>query len=321
MKKLIAIGEAIVDMTPNEKAHAIKDVEAFYPNASGAPADVSGAYARLGGPSAIITQVGDDPFGDKIIESFGGYGIDTSMICRTREAKTSLAFISLRYDGGREFDFYRKMGADMLFPPENIDPKWFKDCFALQFGSVSLGDFPMKKAHARAIELAKENGAIISFDPNLRFTLWDDRAALRKAIWDFIPGTDILKISDDELEFITASANVNIAKQMFFDRGVKVLLYTMGDQGMKAFTRTAYAEDPGRKVKVVDTTGAGDGSIGAFLYKLSDMGMTPDTLDSLTNEQLKECISFANVFCALSVQKRGTISSYPTLKEVQECGL
>ena len=99
------------------------------------------------------------------------------------------------------------------------------------------------------------------------------------------------------------------------------MLYTMGANGMKAFTKTAYAEDPGRDVEVVDTTGAGDGSIGAFLYKLSEMGMTPDTLENLTNAQLKECISFANVFCALSVQKRGTISSYPTLKEVQECGL
>lgn len=148
-KKLYAIGEALIDFIPQESGRPMKDVLGFCPKVGGAPANVCGAFTRLGGKSEMITQLGDDPFGDKIEEALEENGIGTSHVLRTKEANTSLAFVALKEDGNREFSFYRKPGADMLFSKEKVEADWFKDAYALHFCSVSLGDFPMKEAHKR----------------------------------------------------------------------------------------------------------------------------------------------------------------------------
>lgn len=310
-KKLIAIGEALIDFIPNKAGCAFGEVTEFAPKVGGAPANVCGAFSRLGGKSMLITQLGNDPFGHKIANGLATFGIDTSAIRFTEEANTALAFVSLEKDGNRTFSFYRKPSADMLLAPAQIEEKWFDDSYALHFCSVSLGDYPMKDAHIRAIEIARKNGMLISFDPNLRFPLWNDKNKLHSRVNEFIPLCDILKISDEELEFITGENDIKKAVPKLFAKGVKLIAYTCGKDGAYTFTENAEAFSPAEKVNAVDTTGAGDGFIGSFLWKLQSLGINAANISEADECALKKCLDFSNRFCAISVQSEGAIASYP----------
>ena len=308
---LLAIGEALIDFIPDKKECEFDEVTAFSPKLGGAPANVCGAYSALGGKAKLLTQLGDDPFGHKILKELKRYGIDTDCISLTDKANTALAFVSLGKKGARTFSFYRKPSADMLYSPENVRKEYFKNAYALHFCSVSLGDFPMKEAHRAAIDCARAAGAVVSFDPNLRFNLWDSKEALKNTVWQFIPMADILKISDEELNFLTGEENINKALDKLFTGNVKLLIYTCGGKGAMAFTKNASAYRTARDVEVKDTTGAGDGFIGSFLWKLNDMGVSADGLETLTEPQLAKCLDFSNEFCTLSVMQYGAIASYP----------
>lgn len=256
---LFSIGEALIDMIPSRVGCTFDEVPSFSPRTGGAPANVCAAFARLGGASSFLTQLGDDPFGHKIARELEACGIDLSHLVFTDKANTALAFVSLEEDGNRTFSFYRKPSADLLYAPEQIDLAWFRDAFALHFCSVSLVDSPMRHAHLAAI------GAAL---PQL------------------------------------------------FAGDVQLVLYTCGSKGAYAYTRAAHAFAPCQKVRAVDTTGAGDGFIGSFLWQLSRDGVTVDKLEKLSCKKLKEYLDFSNRFCGLSVQKHGAIDSYPTLPEM-----
>ncbi len=309
-KKLVAIGEALIDFIPKETGLDFSQVSAFIPKVGGAPANVCGAFSALGGQSRIITQLGNDPFGKKIVDELAGFGIETEAISLTDEANTCLAFVSLEADGNRQFSFYRKPSADMLYEPSQVKKEYFSDAYALHFCSVSLGDYPMKDAHYKAIEYALDAGAIISFDPNLRFPLWEDLGLLKERVREFIPKCNILKISDEELEFITGHKDINEASGELFDAGVSLILYTCGASGAYALTKDFTCFVPSKKVKAVDTTGAGDGFIGSFLYKLQEFGIGFYNLDEIDAEILTDCLEFSTEFCAYSVQREGAIASY-----------
>ena len=315
---LAAIGEALIDFIPDRNGCDFNDVTAFSPKVGGAPANVCAAFSILGGSSRMLTQLGSDPFGRKIIGELDRVGVDTSCISLTDEANTALAFVSLAQNGDRTFSFYRKPSADMLYKAESIKETYFDNVFALHFCSVSIGDFPMKQAHKRAIELMRERNGIVSFDPNLRFNLWDSRQALYEAVREFIPLSDIVKLSEDEVGFVTGENSIEKAAQQLFGHSVKLVLYTCGSKGAYAFTKNVKAFSPALKVSAVDTTGAGDGFTGAFLWSLRKMCSVPDELEKLTENELIESLNFANRFCALSVQKKGAIASYPTLDEMQK---
>ena len=197
----------------------------------------------------MITQLGEDPFGDKIADEFAACGIGCDYVKRTREANTSLAFVALKEDGNREFSFYRKPGADMLMGAEDIQESWFSDIFGLHFCSVSLGDFPMKEAHRQAVRFASEAGALVSFDPNLRFALWEDVTALKKVVQEFAPMAHVLKVSDEELEFITGSGDIKEALPKLLTGNTRLVIYTKGSDGAECYTRKASAFAPGEKVK------------------------------------------------------------------------
>lgn len=316
MKKLFAIGEALIDFIPQQTGVGIAEVDGFAPKVGGAPANVCGAYTKLGGPSAMITQLGADPFGDKIENELRRFGIDTSLIKRTDTANTSLAFVALKEDGNREFSFYRKPGADMLYDAKDVKREFFGDGFALHFCSVSLGDFPMKQAHKTAVQYAREAGLLISFDPNLRKNLWDSEEALRSAVLEFLPVADILKVSDEEISFITGKETIEEALPLLFTGEVKLVVYTEGAAGARAYTKNAGASSPCEKVKAVDTTGAGDAFIGSFLYKLSEANVTAESISELSEEALASMLRFSNTYCGKSVQKEGAIASYPTKTEM-----
>lgn len=310
MKKLIAIGEALIDFIPEQTGCSLVQVEQFRPAIGGAPANVCGAFRKLGGSSALITQLGKDAFGDKIIAELAQYDIDTSYILQTDKANTCLAFVSLKEDGNREFSFYRNPSADMMLSPEKIHSDWFQEVYALHFCSVSLGDYPMRLSHQKAIEFTLKQQGIISFDPNLRLPLWEDHKKLKERIWEFLPYCHILKISDEELEFITGLSDIEEAKEQLFCGNVELILYTKGADGSEAYTKKVSAKTQGKKVKAIDTTGAGDAFIGSFLAQLAKDSISVQQLSHLTKETLKQYLTFSNTYCAFSVQGKGAIASY-----------
>ena len=309
---LFSIGEALIDMIPTRSGCEFSEVPSFMPRIGGAPANVCGAFARLGGQAALLTQLGNDPFGHMLADRLAGYGIDVSRVPFTDAANTALAFVSLGTDGSRTFSFYRNPSADLLYAAEQIDPDWFRDAFALHFCSVGLVESPMRGAHSAAIRAVQDAGALVSFDPNLRFPLWPDREALRRTVWEFLPQADILKISDEELEFLTGTADIRAALPALFTGRVQLILYTCGSAGAYAFTRAAEGFAPCTPVRVVDTTGAGDGFIGSFLWQLHRAGVTAASLPGLSAETLTEALRLSNAFCGVSVQAHGAIDSYPT---------
>ena len=309
---LFSIGEALIDMIPTRSGCEFSEVPSFMPRIGGAPANVCGAFARLGGQAALLTQLGNDPFGHMLADRLAGYGIDVSRVPFTDAANTALAFVSLGTDGSRTFSFYRNPSADLLYAAEQIDPDWFRDAFALHFCSVGLVESPMRGAHSAAIRAVQDAGALVSFDPNLRFPLWPDREALRRTVWEFLPQADILKISDEELEFLTGTADIRAALPALFTSRVQLILYTCGSAGAYAFTRATEGFAPCTPVRAVDTTGAGDGFIGSFLWQLHRAGVTAASLPGLSAETLTEALRLSNAFCGVSVQAHGAIYSYPT---------
>lgn len=314
MKTVIAIGEALIDFIPQTKGCALKDNAVFERVCGGAPANVTAAVSLLGGRSKMITQLGKDGFGDHITEVLEQVGVDTSCILRTDRANTSLAFVALKADGNRDFSFYRKPGADMLLEAEQVKEEWFSECGALHFCSVDLVECPMKEAHKRAIALAKAQGAVISFDPNLRFPLWEDHEELRRTVRAFIPYADILKISDEELEFITGKTDIHDAADALFSEGVQMILYSEGPDGARILTKEYEVCVPAISVPVSDTTGAGDAVIGAFLYGFAENNITD--ISCVSKEKAEELLKFANAYAAYSVTGKGAIAAYGTKDEV-----
>ena len=313
---LVAIGEALIDFIPDKTGCEFHEVGAFSPATGGAPANVCGAFSKLGGKSRMLTKLGADPFGNVITRTLNEAGVDTSYISYTDEANTALAFVSLAKDGNRVFSFYRNPSADMLFEPSEVTDEMLDDCYALHFCSVSLGDFPMKDAHRTAITIARRQGAIVSFDPNLRFMLWDDKDELKRVIWEFLPDCDILKISDEELEFITGESSIEKAIPSLFTGSVKLVILTKGKDGASAYNLNGSVDSVGPKVKATDTTGAGDAFIGSFLWKMHSLKLGRDDLASCPLSVIKECLDFSNRYCSISVQRPGAIPSYPEIGEI-----
>lgn len=313
MKKLITIGEALIDFIPIETGVALKEVSGFIKSPGGAPANVACCVKKLGGKSQIISKLGNDAFGDFLEEKMSSVGIDTRSILRSDKANTALAFISLHADGEREFSFYRKPSADMLLEANEIDAGWFKMGDVLHFCSVDLVDAPVRNAHDEAIRIAKEKDMIISFDVNVRLSLWDDHNEYRKIINKYIDKANILKVSDEELEFVTKISDEEKAIESLRKR-VDILVYTKGAEGAYIYMKNIVAHHNGFKVNAVDATGAGDSFIGAVLYQL----LYKYDMSQLGETELQNIITFANATAALVVTKKGAIDVMPTLEQVLE---
>lgn len=316
MKKVIAIGEALIDFIPHEKGKALNDVENFLRVPGGAPLNVAVAVAKLGGKSQMLTKLGQDGFGDAILNEVKPLGVDVSRISRTNEANTALAFVSLREDGERDFSFYRNPSADMLLSAEEICVEDFNEKDILHFCSVSLIDAPIKEAHRRAIEIAKEKGCLISFDPNVRLPLWKNPEDCRKAILEFLPLSNIVKISDEELEFITGIKDEKEALDFLLTGDVKVIIYTKGTNGAEFITKERVIFSPSFKVSAQDTTGAGDSFIGSLLYQVAEGEYSLEQLVDLSEEKVQEILTFSNATAALTVCKKGAIGALPLKEEV-----
>lgn len=316
MKKVVAIGELLIDFVPQQKGCALDEVTHFERVAGGAPANVAAAIARLGGNAAMISQVGEDAFGTHILKVLRANGVDTSYVFRTGRANTGLAFVSLDATGNREFSFFRNPSADLFLEEGQIAPDMFTECAALHFCSVDLVEWPVRAAHRRAVALAKQAGALISFDPNVRLPLWSSPADCQAAIREFLPSADLVKLSDDEVEFVTGCTDERAAAEKLFGMGCRLLIVTRGAAGSAAYTPHAEGFAETIRVPVTDTTGAGDSFIGSFLYQLTRDGVAADGLGKLTEQQLTDYLVFSAQYASLTVQHKGAVMA--TMDELRQ---
>lgn len=315
MKKVVAIGELLIDFVPQQKGCTLDEVTHFERVAGGAPANVAAAVARLGGKAAMISQVGEDAFGTHILKVLQSNGVDTAYVFRTGRANTGLAFVSLDATGNREFSFFRNPSADLFLNQDQITADMFDGCAALHFCSVDLVDWPVRLAHRKAIGLAGRAGAILSFDPNVRLPLWSSPEECQKAIRAFLPYADLVKLSDDEVEFVTGCTDEREAAEKLFAMGCRLLLVTRGADGSAAYTPHAEAFAETLRVPVTDTTGAGDSFIGSFLYQLTRDGVTREGLAALDSKQLADYLAFSARYASLTVQHKGAVMA--TLDELE----
>ncbi|RXJ02303.1 carbohydrate kinase [Anaerobacillus alkaliphilus] len=318
MSKVLCLGELLIDFVPTENGVQLKDVPQFKKAAGGAPANVSAAIAKLGGNSSMIGKVGADPFGEFLIETLTDNGVSVDYLLSTTEAKTALAFVSLQKNGERDFMFYREPSADMLLEKEDLKPEWFEEALIYHFGSVSLIEGPVKEATVQGIELAKQSQTIISFDPNIRLPLWKVPELAKKEIMKQIPHVHILKISEEELLFLTNHPNEKEASHSLFKGSVKLILVTKGEKGCTYYTHETSGNVEGIPVQPLDTTGAGDAFVGGLLFQLSQQMTKLEDLDELivNRELLSDILRFANVCGAITTTKRGAIAALPTKTEV-----
>lgn len=311
-----AIGEALIDFVPNRAGCLGEDI-AFVPAVGGAPLNVVAAVAKLGGQSAMLTQLGDDDFGRLIIQTAKQVGVNTQFVRQTAVAKTALAFVTLQENGERSFSFYRNPSADMLYSVDDLRDFVPQVDDVLHFCSVSLAAESMRLAHEAAIEKCRQVGAGVSFDINVRLPLWESAQACVSAVWDFIPKADLIKISDDELALVTGEAELAKGIAKLFVGEVKAVLYTRGADGAALYRQEGLVcEVAAHKVNAIDATGAGDAFIGALLYQLQSQSL------SLSTQWRVECalelLRFAAAVGAMTTLKRGAINALPSLEEVKQ---
>lgn len=232
------------------------------------------------------------------------------------DSKKILAFVSLKEDGNRDFAFYRKNSADLHLTEDEIPDNILDDCGMIHFCSVNLVESSMKQAHRKLIAMAKEKGLLISFDPNLRLSLWENEDCLRKTVNAFLPLADIVKISDEELEFITRKTNIEEALPSLLQENTKCVVYTMGKDGAAVYTKNLKAVSQEYCVDVVDTTGAGASFIGTFEYQLLRDGV--ENIEAVSKETFEEYLEFANACAAYTTTKAGALLSMATASEMEE---
>ena len=313
MYDVAALGELLIDFTCLSTDTDGYPTMAAHPG--GAPANYLAALTKFGAKTAMIGKVGSDAFGRLLIKTLKGAGIDTRGMLVSDDVFTTLAFVTLDDSGDREFSFARKPGADTQLRFGEIDLGVIDASKVLHFGTLSMTNEPARDATYKAVEYAAGHGKLISFDPNLRKPLWDDLdEAKRQMLWG-LKHADIVKISDEETEFLFGIAPEEAAKHIIDSFGVRLVYVTCGAEGCFYRTKTASGFVKAlRGIAVKDTTGAGDIFGGSAMYGLLRAGGVPE---KLTAEELENIVSFACASAGLSTTKAGGISSVPELGEVE----
>ncbi len=308
---VVCMGELLIDFGAIETGVEVGEASGFLKAPGGAPANVAVAVRRLGLDSAFIGQVGEDPFGHYLARVLSDNGVDTSGLRFSRQARTPLAFVSFGPGGERSFMFYRQPSADMLMTPDDVNYALLDTASAFHFGSISLIGEPSRSATLAAAGYALEKGALISYDPNLRLALWPDADAARAGMMLGFDYASVVKISDDELDFLTGGDVYALWREY-----TRLIVVTRGKAGSIAYTRDGtFLLAEGQGVESVDTTGAGDSFVAAILYKLLTTSNRNELLEDAT--RLGDVLHFANTVGALTTTKRGAIPSLPTLAEVE----
>ncbi|OMO94729.1 Ribokinase [Corchorus olitorius] len=310
-KLIVSFGEMLIDFVPTVSGVSLAEAPGFLKAPGGAPANVAIAVARLGGKASFVGKLGDDEFGHMLADILKKNGVSGDGILFDQGARTALAFVTLRADGEREFMFYRNPSADMLLKPEELNLDLIRSAKVFHYGSISLIVEPCRSAHMKAMEAAKQAGALLSYDPNLRLPLWPSAEEARKQILSIWDKADIIKVSDVELEFLTGSNKIDDETAMkLWHPSLTLLLVTLGEKGSRYYTKKFKGSVDAFHVNTVDTTGAGDSFVGALLCKIV---ADPTILED--ESKLKEVLKFSNACGAITTTKKGAIPALPTEAE------
>jgi len=313
---VICLGEALIDFVALQSGVSLTEAESFQKAAGGAPANVAVGIARLGARSAFIGKVGDEPFGRFIQHTLEHDGVDTSGMVFSPEYRTGLAFVSLTETGERDFVFFRNPSADMTFAPEELREGLLSRAYVFHYGSITLIDEPARSTTLRAAELARDAGALLSYDPNLRLGLWPSAEDARRGMREGMAHTQVVKVSEDELEFITGIAETERAALELLNDGAELVAVTAGGRGCRFFTANAQGELSGFPVAAIDTTGAGDGFVAGMLTGLLPAWRQGRRPGEMTAGELEPLFRFANAVGALTTTRHGAIPALPTVSQV-----
>ena len=313
MFDIVALGEVLIDFTQSGVSES--GMRLFEQNPGGAPANMLTASTRLGMKTAFIGKVGTDMHGTFLKEVFEEQHICTKGMVFDENFFTTLAFVELSESGERKFSFARKPGADTQLRLEEIDKKLLEQTKVFHFGSLSLTDEPCRTATMEAVKYAKEQGAMISYDPNYRELLWESKEQAIEQMRRPIPYVNVLKISDEETELMTGEADPIKASERLVEQGISIVVVTLGEKGALVRTKEGYSIVSGFASKVVDTTGAGDSFWGGFISRVVVSGKE---INALTLAELETMIRFANAVAGICVTRRGAIPAMPSLEEVEE---
>ncbi len=318
MVDIVCLGEVLIDFVSLESGVSLVEAPSFKKAAGGAPANVAVGLARLGHSVAFVGKVGEESFGDFLVKTLADNQVDVSGIARDQNARTMLAFVSLAANGEREFMFYRHPSADMTLTPEEIPADLIANARVFHYGSISLISEPCRSATLHALKLAKENGVITSYDPNLRLNLWENAELARQEMFEGMRFADVMKINEDELEFLTGISEFEQGAQALMEYGISLLIITLGEKGCYFYSKSAKGMVPGKAVEAVDTTGAGDSFVAALLDGLLEHNPAGQPFSIPEASALEEICRFANGVGALTSLARGAIPSLPTKEQVKE---
>lgn len=315
MKKfdVVALGELLVDFTENGiSSQGNPMLEA---NPGGAPCNVLSMLQKLDKKTAFIGKVGDDSFGQMLTKVVHEQGINTDNLVLDKTVHTTLAFVHTAEDGDRSFSFYRNPGADMMLRWEEVNESILSDTAIFHFGTLSMTDPQIADVTKKAVEKAKREGAIISFDPNLRPPLWNDLEEAKSQMWYGICQCDILKISDDEIAFLTGTEEIDDGIKIIMQKSeAKLVCATMGKNGSKAYYdgENVFCE-PFLRKDTIETTGAGDTFMACVLRAVLENG-----LEHMTKKSLKEMLCFANAASSIITTRKGALKAMPDKQEILE---
>ena len=313
MKKydVIALGELLIDFTQNGLSEQGNGL--FEANPGGAPCNVLSMLNNLGKKTSFIGKVGNDQFGKTLKKALEELGIGTENLLMDNEVHTTLALVHTFADGDRDFSFYRNPGADMMLTVDELNLDLVRDTRIFHFGTLSMTHDGIRATTKKAIETAKEAGALISFDPNLREPLWDSLDNAKEQVRWGLGKCDVLKISDNEIQWLTGEEDFTAGvKKIREEFPIPLILVSMGRDGSRAYYGDHYVEAaPFLQENTIETTGAGDTFCACVLNYVLDHG-----LEALTDEQLKEMLTFANAAASIITTRKGALRVMPTREEV-----
>ena len=307
-----AMGELLIDFAMNGQSE--QGNNCFEACPGGAPCNVLAMLGKLGRKTVFLGKVGEDQFGKLLKETIEEVGVDTTGLRMDQEIPTTLAFVHTFPDGDRDFSFYRKPGADMMLREEEVDYDVIRQAKIFHFGTLSMTDEPVRSATKKALEVAKEAGCLISLDPNLRPPLWKSLDEAKKMMEYGFRYCDILKISDNEIQFVSGKEDYDEGIQYLQEKyHIPLIFLTMGKDGSRAYYKNMRVEAaPFLQENTIETTGAGDTFCASTLNYVLDHG-----LNDLTEENLKELLTFANAAASLITTRKGALRVMPTREEVE----
>lgn len=318
MYDVICMGELLVEHVSTADNVSIVHSPGFIKAPGGAPANVAVALQRLGLRAGFVGKVGRDPFGEYLRESLAQTGVDTTYLFVDENARTTAVYVAVWDDGRKDLCFYRNPGADMMLNADEISDDIFAGARCFHFGSISFIDEPSASAQRKALRIARDKGLMISYDPNYRPTLWPDRQTAEKIIQDSFRHCHLAKVSEEEWQVATGHEDLEAGIKAIMAKGVELLVISRGENGAIATNGDYRIELPGLEVDVIETTGAGDGFLGAIITALLPEREKTGSLATLSEDKVRNALKMANAVGALTCKKPGAIPALPTRAETEK---